>query len=75
LQYPKHNEDLLQVWVKDAKGSLVMWRKENMRLVWIFQYFGLDLTNNGLWEYFRFLGCWCFLVTIKHMIECFLFDP
>jgi hypothetical protein len=61
--------------VKDAKGSLVMWRKENMKLVWIFQYFGLGLTNSGLWEYFRCLGCWCFPITIEHMIECFSFDP
>jgi hypothetical protein len=46
--------------MKDAKGSLVMWRQENMKLVWIFQYFGLGLIDNGLWEYFKFLGCLVF---------------
>ncbi len=74
LQYPNHNEDPTHVRMKDAKGSLIMWRKENMKLVWIFQYFGLGLTNNGLWEYFTCLGCRCFPITTKHMIECFLFD-
>jgi hypothetical protein len=50
-----------------------MWKKENMKLVWIFQYFGLGFTDNGLWEYFGFLGCWCFPVTIEHVIECFFY--
>ncbi len=71
LWYPNHNENPPQVWMKDAKGSFVMWRKESMKLVFIFQYFGLGLTNNGLWEYFRLIGCWCFLVITKHMIEFF----
>jgi hypothetical protein len=61
--------------VKDAKGSLVMWRKENMKLVWIFHYFVLGSIDCGLWEYFRLLGCWCFPITTEHMIECILFDP
>ncbi len=75
LQYPNHNEDPPQVRVKDVEGSFVMWRKENMKIVWIFQYFGLGLTYSGLWEYFRLIGCWCFPVTTEHMIKCFLFDP
>jgi hypothetical protein len=75
LQYPNHNEDPPHVRVKDAKGSLIMWRKENMKLVLIFLNFGLSLTNSGLWEYFKLLGCWCFPITTKHMIKCFLFDP
>ncbi len=75
LQYPNHNEDPPQVRVKDVEGSFVMWRKENMKIVWNFQYFGLGLTDSGLWEYFRFIWCWCFRVTTEHMIKCFLFDP
>jgi hypothetical protein len=33
LQYPNHNEDPPHVQMKDVKGSLVMWKKENMKLV------------------------------------------
>ncbi len=58
LLYLNHNVDPPQVWIKDEEGSLVMWRKENMKLVWIFQYFELGLTYSGLWEFFGPLGCW-----------------
>jgi hypothetical protein len=75
LQNPNHNENPPHVRVKNAKGSLVMWRKENVQLVWIFQFFGLGLRDIGLWVYFRRLRCWCFPITIEHIIECFLFDP
>jgi hypothetical protein len=32
LQCPNLHEDLPQLWIKDAKCSLVMWIKEDMKL-------------------------------------------
>jgi hypothetical protein len=38
LQYPNPKKHILQVLIKDAEGSLIMWSKEDM-IFFLIQYF------------------------------------